>query len=631
MSKLSSIEEQLLPKAVKYIQDELDGGRCPNVDDLRRELQCGQNAALILYRHIREEKLVAFPEKEELTPRQKELLPQVVAFIAESLRTGGGLPGRDKITRELQCGRDTAAYLRGYVIDNKLVDIPPEMDLREINEVKDDTWTITLPRTRIHTLEQLLTAFEVDLDVWEVERFICNKWEVGMNLKATTEHYTSRKGHQIPGWSRTDSKPIVESLYQVKVWLRRKRHATTEGYVLENARLRSRAEKLSRELRSEREMVRRLAAGHAGHDDLLANFKEFAQLFGDFSLPARVTQPRTPLVTPPIRAGHSEDGVVLLSDHHHGDVIRREDTSGFPEFNLTIGGNRLGYVMEKGKQIFTLHRAMYSLKKLYVWVGGDIGNGVLYDAPNANALFPPAQVHFSYHMLKFAIEDLLTLTVPDERGNTVVEQLVLLFSVGNHMRIEEKMPHKYQAQRNLDWLIYQFVIERFRANPKVIIREVMSPYIFEQIRGHRYLFAHGMQVGYKNSPDVQCRSMDQFIDKARALFDSPEWRRKNNFEGATFEHIVIGDIHVPVEFPRLTSNGSLNGQNELGVNWVLEPIPAGQKIFGVSESHEQTWQYFLNCSSVQDEPADMNAYGEFAAEYMRRFGRGGGEVSDAKI
>jgi hypothetical protein len=76
-----------------------------------------------------------------------------------------------------------------------------------------------------------------------------------------------------------------------------------------------------------------------------------------------------------------------------------------------------------------------------------------------------------------------------------------------------------------------------------------------------------------------------------------------------------------VAFPRLLSNGSLNGQNELGVNWTLEPIPAGQQIFGVSKSHQETWRYFIDCSHIQRAQEDFNQYGVFAAEYEKRIGR----------
>lgn len=48
----------------------------------------------------------------------------------------------------------------------------------ETSEIVGDTWTVSLPKTRICTVDQLLDYCKVDLSVWEVERFILNKWEM---------------------------------------------------------------------------------------------------------------------------------------------------------------------------------------------------------------------------------------------------------------------------------------------------------------------------------------------------------------------------------------------------------------------------------------------------------------------
>jgi len=56
--------------------------------------------------------------------------------------------------------------------------------------------------TRIKTLEQLLEACEVDLDVWRVDHHVLNKWETGMKI--------GPKGAETV---------VVEPLFQVKAWL----------------------------------------------------------------------------------------------------------------------------------------------------------------------------------------------------------------------------------------------------------------------------------------------------------------------------------------------------------------------------------------------------------------------------
>lgn len=72
----------------------------------------------------------------------------------------------------------------------------------EFHEQTRDGWNIVVNRTRICTLEQLLEHCKVNTDVWEVERFVVNKWEVGAKDAA----------------KRIQAEP----LYQVKAWLRKK-------------------------------------------------------------------------------------------------------------------------------------------------------------------------------------------------------------------------------------------------------------------------------------------------------------------------------------------------------------------------------------------------------------------------
>lgn len=72
--------------------------------------------------------------------------------------------------------------------------------------VKGDSAEISkLTSEKVRSLEDLVRICDIDLSVWEVERFICNKWEVGAKLK------------------RGDNESmVVTPLFQVKAWLKKK-------------------------------------------------------------------------------------------------------------------------------------------------------------------------------------------------------------------------------------------------------------------------------------------------------------------------------------------------------------------------------------------------------------------------
>ncbi|VVB51954.1 Uncharacterised protein [uncultured archaeon] len=511
---------------------------------------------------------------------------------------------------------------------------------------------VNITGTRICNEEQLVEALGIDLTKWYVDKFTVRKWEMGYiasthkrefpkperpanavkdSESATTERADERGTSPTtePKHTFVDNTADYEQLFAVACVLKRiVTEREEEQYVKENVALQKANRRLSFQLKAEKKYRTTILDNVGAVEESMRQIEQYAAEIHKvlpFEL-TKVDQVVPEFVVPEyaLKPGHDEDAVLLLSDWHCGDVIRPGDTSGFPEFDLPICGNRIGYIVRKAKAILTMHRAMYPIKKLYVWVGGDMGNGDLHDAPVSNSLFMPAQISFTFEMLAMFLEDILELTVPDPvTGVRVIEEVVLLFTCGNHMReaTSKFMPMKYQAQRTFDFTIYRMIMHTFKDRPRVTIRQEMSPYIFEEIRGHRYGFAHGMQVGYKNRPDEQAKSMDAFLRTMRGLFDSPEFRRKHGLRGETFSKMCIGDIHVPVWFPRLKSNGSLNGQNELGVNWGLEPIPAGQQLFGVTEKHLQSWEYFIECTHVQRESEDWNRYGHYAADFERLYGR----------
>jgi len=93
-----------------------------------------------------------------------------------------------------------------------------EKDNYKFEQVGEEEATITSPKLdRVITLDQLLKTAKVDLDCWEVERFVVNKWEVA-GIPRTV-------GSTKEGWERKSSDFQLQDLWQVKATLKRK---TTE-------------------------------------------------------------------------------------------------------------------------------------------------------------------------------------------------------------------------------------------------------------------------------------------------------------------------------------------------------------------------------------------------------------------
>lgn len=81
------------------------------------------------------------------------------------------------------------------------------------------------------TLEELLQACKVDLNIWEVEKYVVNKWEMGRSNKQVNLTWSNGKAE---GFVQDNGGIRKAPLWQVKAWLRRKVEASTLNQMLEH-------------------------------------------------------------------------------------------------------------------------------------------------------------------------------------------------------------------------------------------------------------------------------------------------------------------------------------------------------------------------------------------------------------
>jgi len=93
-----------------------------------------------------------------------------------------------------------------------------------------DAGQVDLVSASPRTLDDLLKACCVDTQVWEVEKYVVNKWEMGRKAKIVNMTYTDG----VANGSISDSGEITKApLWQIKAWLRRKVEASTINKMLE--------------------------------------------------------------------------------------------------------------------------------------------------------------------------------------------------------------------------------------------------------------------------------------------------------------------------------------------------------------------------------------------------------------
>lgn len=429
--------------------------------------------------------------------------------------------------------------------------------LSEGIDVRGDTAIATkLVHERVRSLEDLIRVCQIDTRVWHVERWLCNKWDMGSMPRAVGS------GNE---WSRRHTKPMVTELFQVKAWL-----------------VDANVKKLT------------------GRNNKAEFLKQFREILADdsFSFPSRPVQKITPVNKQDI-----EIAVVPSSDLHLSETVRPDDANGVNVYNTIIAANRLWEHAQKVKSIMARHMSLYTIQQIWVPLLGDVISGTVHEEfVPTNDLSDPAAVILGARLCAMFLQELRGLGIP-----------VKVDCVhGNHARLTPKMPTKRQARTNMDWQIYEILADRFRTDDQIEINITTSQIGLRKLFDWNYLFEHG--VGVRNGKE------EDFEDRLRALFDDPVYRQATGYSGASFDQVVIGNLHKPKFLERTVVNGSYIGQNELGQSWRLKPIRAQQLMWGVSKRHPRTWQYQLDLTDIKSESAD-NPFSEYAAWFMGKHGQ----------
>lgn len=429
--------------------------------------------------------------------------------------------------------------------------------LAESHEQTDDTWVISMPRTEIDSLEKLIAHCKIDLSVWEVERWICNKWDVAMCPPPVRDE---------KGWNRTSDKTRRVQLFQVKAFL---------------------VKKSSKKFK-----------GPQGHAEFLRELREIVKEDA-FRFDSSPAQGSFAAVDP----SHHEIACVACSDVHLTETVRPDDANGVNVFNTVIAANRLWEHSQKVRNILGRHMNLYTIDMIWSPLLGDVINGSIHEEFLAtNELTDVAAVILGSRLIYMFYQELKGLGLPIEIDAVH----------GNHARTTPKVPTKRQARTNLDWQLYEILADRFRGDDQIKLDITTSQIGTRKIFGWNYVFEHGI--------DVRNGKEEDFEDRVRALLDDPTFREATGYKGASFDQIVIGNMHKPKFLERTIVNGSYTGQNELGMSWRLKPIRAQQLMWGSSAKHVRTWQYQLDLTHVKTERIN-NPFAEYASWFMRKHGR----------
>jgi len=181
----------------------------------------------------------------------------------------------------------------------------------------------------------------------------------------------------------------------------------------------------------------------------------------------------------------------LLSDWHVDEIIKSSEVGGINEFNDSICSKRVEELFNVIITLLDMCKSRSDIDTLVIGALGDFVSGYLHlDLIESNVMTPTEAVKKSVELLMSVIDSVLR--------SKRVKRIIFSGSVGNHGRITMKPPTKKSAEKNYEWLIYEFLVMLYAERGEKRIQFILPEGMFNwlDVYGFGIRFSHGDGIRY---------------------------------------------------------------------------------------------------------------------------------------
>lgn len=237
--------------------------------------------------------------------------------------------------------------------------------------------------------------------------------------------------------------------------------------------------------------------------------------------------------------------VILCSDLHYEETVDPRTIDGLNEYNTSIAKQRFEKVFQNGLKLIEMGRSKSNIRKLVLWLGGDLITGYIHDELIENNAMSPIEASIDvYKMCVSAIDYMV------ENGD--FNEIVVMTSVGNHSRTTQKIRISTCVENNFEWLIYNFLSTHYENSKTVKFKLSRGYFNYLDIYKKTIRFHHGNYIRYGGGVG----GITVPLNKAIA-----QW---NQSKLAYLD--VFGHWHQRMSSKNFVCNGSIIGYGPYSVN-----------------------------------------------------------------
>lgn len=241
----------------------------------------------------------------------------------------------------------------------------------------------------------------------------------------------------------------------------------------------------------EHHLKRQVADLQAERRKLLDSMHRSGEIAALAAAAAEAAKKVTPIAPRERRPGKLREAtaLALASDWHIEEEVRPEQVADRNRYNLDISKRRMQRFFEAVRWAVKFNRAIFTIRDLCLWLGGDIITNYLHpDNVETNLLSPVQAIAYAEASISAGIAYLLE--------DTELERIVLPCNDGNHGRLSEKMRSAARIDNSIEWLLYTMLARKWAHEPRVQFLIAEGEQLYYEIYGRTVRFTHGDAVRY---------------------------------------------------------------------------------------------------------------------------------------
>jgi hypothetical protein len=301
-----------------------------------------------------------------------------------------------------------------------------------------------------------------------------------------------------------------------------------------------------------------------------------------------------------------ETAILLLSDSHIGEVVRKEEVYNFGEYDFDIFVKRLKFLANSIKSITTTKLKGYRIDKLVIYCLGDMVSGRIHEElmeKGEEIIFQVLQG--SFVTAQFVLE-----------LSQMFSEIEIVGVVGNHGRLTKKPPYK-RKYVNWDYVFYQFLSMFLAANDRIKCNFPKSFFTVHKIYDWSFLLLHG--------DNIQSWQLIPFYGIERMMYKLGDLLQG---KGQNIDYRVLGHFHNSGELDRgrgeILINGSVIGGTEYSLGRLFAFDRPTQLFMGCHREIGVVWRYPLRLDLKGVKEVTPYKYNQElnAAKYMKELLKG---------